>query len=117
MEAMTTSNKLLAQDDVDAILNQAGLEGDYEEGGLKESASEEKRTPRPKRKSDEDVHAITAGLFNKAFLERDEDVCVIWNAAGVMPMEPGTAMRIQGIDCTALGSLHDRHLVIRYDNT
>ena len=31
MEGMTTDGKLLAQDDIDALLGEAGIEGDYDE--------------------------------------------------------------------------------------
>lgn len=112
MKSMTSNGKLLAQDDVDAILAQAGLEGDYDEEAEEEHTPEQNRQFHLKRRTDEEVRDITRSLFNRAFLERESDVAVIWNAAGVIPMQSGASMKIQDVDYMTLGVLHEKHLVI-----
>lgn len=116
MKGMTVADQLLAQEDVDAILTQAGLEGDYGSEGIKGKILAHKRTGTPRTRSDAEVKAITSALFRRTLLERNQRVAVIWNAAGVMSLDSGMGIKIQGIDCVTLGVLHERHLVIEYAN-
>lgn len=118
MEGMTTDDKLLAQDDIDALLGEAGLEGGYNSG--KETA--EAAAPKgPVNKSivrytnvtDNEVHETMSLLLAKALLERDEDVKVIWNAVGTIPMAAGFNMRIQETEFESLGVLKENHLVVK----
>jgi hypothetical protein len=115
MEGMTTEDKLLAQDDIDALLGEAGIEGNYE---TKET------TPRPHHStatpsvrfgkiSNDDVMLTISLLRNKAFLERGDDVKVIWNASGTIPLASGFNLNIQEMEYVSLGVLHENHLVVR----
>jgi len=113
MNNMMTSGKQLSQADVDALLSQSGLEGSYEsEDSTEKSKRPEKKTVRSKQRSREEAQEISYRLYNKAFLEREEGVAVIWNAEGVVPMDPGQTIRIQGKDFITLGVLSERHLII-----
>ena len=117
-EGSATSDKLLAQDDIDALLGQAGLEGNYtsEKPGMQEDS------PLPKKKSiikfvkrtDDEVKDLMTMLRNKAFLERESDVNVIWNAQGNVPMVSGSHMKIQDLEYVTLGVLYENHLVVQY---
>lgn len=117
MEGMTTGSKLLAQDDIDALLGEAGLEGGYESEDTKQKiVVPKKQSPiRFAKKSDDEVRDDLAFLFNKAFLIREDDVKVIWNANGTLPMASGFQINIQGIEYTSLGVLHVNHLVVKGD--
>ena len=118
MDGITTSDKLLAQDDIDALLGEAGIEGSYES----EKAVKKDIPPLPKKKSiirfakrtDEEVKDIMSLLRHKAFLEREDDVNVIWNAQGNVPMISGSSMKIQDIEYITLGILYENHLVVKY---
>ena len=118
MDGITTSDKLLAQDDIDALLGEAGIEGSYEsEKPIKRNippALRKKPVIRFAKRSDDEVKLTMSQLRNKAFLEREEDVKVIWNAQGNIPMISGAAMKIQDMDCISLGTLHDTHLVVKF---
>lgn len=109
---MTTSGKLLSQDDVDAILAQSGIEGDYDSPEMEESPPPETKTVTSFKRSDEDAKAISYRLYNSAFLEREEGISVIWNAYGVISMDPGAIVRIQGKDYLTLGVLQKKHLIV-----
>ena len=61
MEAMTTGNKLLGQDDIDALLSQAGLEGEYEEEKVDEEAPDEKPKVLQRQKSNKTNKDIQKG--------------------------------------------------------
>ena len=113
---MTTDDKLLAQDDIDALLGEAGLEGGYD--------SEKEVEAKPKRPakdsilkysnvSDDEAHQTMSVLFAKALLERDNDVKVIWNAGGTIPMATGFSMNIQNMEFESLGVLKENHLVVK----
>ena len=117
MEGMTTDSKLLAQDDIDALLGEAGLEGGYEaEESEKETKPGKKSSPvKFSSTTDNEVREILTSLFNKAFLEREDDIKVIWNASGVIPMASGFDVKIQGIDYVSLGVIHDKHLVVKIE--
>lgn len=116
MEGMTTDGKLLAQDDIDALLGEAGIEGDYDE------ESKQKETPVPPKKtsvvrftkrSNLEVRETIEMLYSRAVLERNNDVKVIWNASGTIPMLTGYNMKIHDTDYISLGTLHESHLVVK----
>ena len=110
---MTTNAKLLSQDDVDAILTQSGLEGSYDQNDEENPHPEkEKKSVPTQKRSRAEAKAISYHLYNKAFLEREEGVSVIWNAAAVMPMEAGLNVKILGKDYLTLGVLNQRHLIV-----
>jgi hypothetical protein len=117
MEGMTTEDRLLAQDDIDALLGEAGIEGKYEtkEELQKSQVNVPKKTPsvRFTRISDDDARFTISMLRNKAFLEREDDVKVIWNASGTIPMASGFSINIQDRDYVSLGILHENHLVVK----
>lgn len=117
MEGMTTDDRLLGQDDIDALLGEAGIEGDYEgiEPGKKQSVKPHAEKPaiRNSRITDEEVFATMSLLRNKAWLERGDDIKVIWNASGTIPMATGFIMSIQDQGYISLGVLRDNHLVVK----
>jgi hypothetical protein len=117
MDGMTTDDRLLAQDDIDALLGEAGIEGKYEtkEEPQKSPGNAPKKKPsvRFTRVSEEDVRFTMSILRNKAFLEREDDVKVIWNASGTIPMASGFSINIQDRDYVSLGVLHENHLVVK----
>ena len=115
---MTTDDRLLAQDDIDALLGEAGVEGNYD--AINDDASkrklkihEEKSIIRFTRISDDEVLETMSILQSKAFLARDDDVKVIWNANGTIPMASGFSMNIQEIEYVSLGVLRENHLVVK----
>ena len=52
-------------------------------------------------------------LFKKTFLERDDELKVIWNALGSIPTVMEQKMNIQGIEYVSVGILHENHLVVK----
>jgi len=114
---MTTDDRLLAQDDIDALLGEAGIEGSYEDGLEKEKEdpklAAEKSIIRYTNITDNEVLETISILQSKAFLERDEDVKVIWNASGTIPMGSGFSMNIQDMEFVSLGVLKENHLVVK----
>jgi len=118
MEGMTTEDKLLAQDDIDALLGEAGIEGSYETKGPAEKIRLDLsgKTPalRFGKRSDDDVRFTISVLRNKAFLAREDDVKVIWNASGTIPMASGFNINIHDREYVSLGVLHENHLVVKY---
>jgi hypothetical protein len=117
MEGMTTEDRLLAQDDIDALLGEAGIEGNYETNDPIEKTRKDTYTKTPSlkfgKRSDDDVRFTISILRNKAFLVREEDVKVIWNASGTIPMASGFNINIQEREYISLGVLHENHLVVR----
>ena len=116
MEVMTTEDKLLAQDDIDALLGEAGLEGGYNSDRQAEPAPKEpenKSIIRFTNVTDDEVHETMSLLLAKALLERDDDVKVIWNAIGTMPMATGFNIHIQDMEFESLGVLKENHLVVK----
>ena len=116
MEGMTTDGKLLAQDDIDALLGEAGIEGDYdEEPKKKEAPAPPKKTSaiRFTKGSNLDIKSAMEMLYSKAVLERNNDVKIIWNASGTIPMLTGYNMKIHDLDYVSLGTLHENHLVVK----
>jgi hypothetical protein len=117
MDPITTDDKLLAQDDIDALLGEAGIEGNYETT----SETPKTRLPAPGRTSslrfvkgsDDDAKIALSILRNRAFLAREEDVKVIWNALGTIPMASGFNINIQDREYISLGVLHENHLVVK----
>ena len=113
---MTTDDKLLAQDDIDALLGEAGLEGSYD--SVQEDKTASKRPVNTSivkfsSVSDDEVHETISVLLSKALLERDDDVKVIWNAGGTIPMATGFSMNIQNMEFESLGVLKEHHLVVK----
>ena len=110
--------QLLAQDDIDALLGEAGLDGGYDE-----NKKEDLPPPLPSKQSsikyakisDKAVQDILYILHTKAYLEREDDVRIIWNASGTISMSAGMSMKIQDTDYTSLGVLFKSHLVVRHN--
>jgi hypothetical protein len=117
MDGMTTEDRLLAQDDIDALLGEAGIEGNYETKGPREKSRSESLPKTPSirflKGSDDDAKVTISLLRNKAFLERENDVKVIWNASGTIPMASGFNINIQDRAYVSLGVLHENHLVVK----
>ena len=117
MDNMTTDGKLLAQDDIDALLGEAGIEGNYE---TDIPTKEPFHTPKKKsnirfaKRKKEEIENIMGVLYNMAFLERESDVQVIWNALGTVPLASGVNMKIQGMEYVSLGVLRENHLVVKH---
>ena len=112
---MIADGKLLAQDDIDALLGEAGTEGiNKAEGPEEESPKLPKKSSavRFAKRSESEVKDSLSLLHNKAFLEREHDVQVIWNALGTIPMVTGLSMKIQDREYVSLGVLHVNHLVV-----
>ncbi len=118
MEGMTTDDKLLAQDDIDALLGEAGIEGNYDGDEPEKKYSVKKPVDKPvirfTQVSDEEVFSTMALLRSKAWLERGDDIKVIWNASGTIPMATGFTMNIQDEGYISLGVLRDSHLVVKH---
>ncbi|MBN1850525.1 MAG: hypothetical protein JW932_18295 [Deltaproteobacteria bacterium] len=117
MKNMTTDGKLLAQDDIDALLGEAGIEGNYEsETKTKEvdRGLDKKSKVRFSKRTNGEIQATMNQLYHLAFLEREEDVQVIWNALGTVPLASGLGMKIQGVEYISLGVLRERHLVVKH---
>ncbi|MFH1489295.1 MAG: hypothetical protein ABII06_10345 [Pseudomonadota bacterium] len=115
MERMTTGGKLLAQDDIDALLSEAGVEGDYSsKGPEKEVGPPNKKSTftQPHEKTSHEIKLVTEILCKKACLKREEGVQIIWNASRVFPMVAGLNLKLQGIPYTSMGVLNEKHLVI-----
>jgi len=117
MEAMTTDDKLLAQDDIDALLGEAGIEGNYEAKVTTETPRNDASRNMPSlrfiKRSDDEARFTISLLRNKAFLAREADIKVIWNAIGTIPMASGFNINIQDRSYVSLGILHENHLVVR----
>ena len=115
MEIMTTDKKLLEQDDIDALLGEAGLDGGYNsEKGEKFPSRVKKNSPiRFTKKTLAEAREALEILFKKTFLERDDDIKVIWNASGNIPMVTGLELNIQGMGYVSLGILHQKHLMVK----
>ncbi len=107
---MAEDGKVLAQDDIDALFNQDGESQEPEEPPEKPFMTSGKK---PEMDVVEDAAALSSQLYHMAALKRDENVKVIWNASGTLPMNSGFSMEIEGIAYTSLGVLHDKHLVVR----
>jgi hypothetical protein len=117
MDKMTTDEKLLAQDDIDALLGEAGVEGNYETKSSADNPHHNSFSMIPSsrfnKKSDDDVIFAISVLHKKAYLEREENIKVIWNASGTIPMASGFNLNIQERDYVSLGILHETHLVVK----
>jgi len=116
MEGMTTDDKLLAQDDIDALLGEAGLEGGYDSDSEitgPPRGSVDKSLIRYTNVTDDEAHETMSLLLAKALLERDDEVKVIWNAVGTIPMATGFSMHIQDDEFESLGVLKENHLVVK----
>jgi hypothetical protein len=117
MKKNTANGKLLAQDDIDALLGEAGIEGNYESEMV---PTESSKTPVKKSKirfstrTQEDIKTIMNQLHTMAFLEREKDVQIIWNALGTIPLASDFKMKIQGIEYVSLGVLREKHLVVKH---
>ncbi len=110
--------QLLAQDDIDALLGEAGLDGGYDENkkeDLPPPLPEKQSSIKYAKISDKAVQDILYILHTKAYLEREDDVRIIWNASGTISMSAGMSMKIQDTDYTSLGVLFKSHLVVRHN--
>ena len=107
---MAEDGQVLAQDDIDDLFAQDGESEETEEPFEKPLMAFEKE---PEMDLVEDAAALSSQLYHMAALKRDENVKVIWNASGTLPMNSGFSMEIEGIAYTSLGVLHDKHLVVR----
>ena len=116
MESMTTDKKLLAQDDIDALLGEAGLEGGYKSDKKEKLSSKAKNdsSVRFTKRSMAEAREALEILFKKTFFERkDDDLKVIWNAFGNIPMANGKKINIQGMEYVSVGILFENHLVVK----
>ena len=118
MEEKTSGGKLLGQDDIDALLSEAGLEGNSESDEEEEEAfsTDSHLNIKEKEKAIGDINIIIDSLCNKACLKRETGVQIIWNASTVFPMVTGLNLKIQGTEYTSLGVLNDNHLVVATSN-
>ena len=117
MESVKTDGKLLAQDDIDALLGEAGLEENFksEDTNISSPKEPEKKTNIINaRRTQEKIKELMNILYGIAFLEREDDVRVIWNASETLPLVPGLNMKIQGIDYVSTGILHEKNLVVKH---
>ena len=107
--------QLLAQDDIDALLGEAGLEGGYQESPIEEEVTAPTKSSSIKfaKVSDDEARFTMAMLRSKAMLDREDDIRIIWNAEGCIPLSAGLNMTIQESDYVTLGVLHTSHLVVR----
>ena len=114
MEETTSDGKLLGQDDIDALLTEAGLEGDNESEGEEEEASLSHSDSNIKDEEEAtlDITRIIDTLCHNATLKREKGVQIIWNASKVFPMAAGLNLKIQGTEYTSLGVLQENHLVV-----
>ena len=118
MDGMTTDDKLLAQNDIDALLGEAGVEGNYEKKASEENAPYK---PAPKnspsirflKRTDDDAKSTISLLQHMAFIEREDTVKVIWNASGTIPMSSGFKINIQDREYISLGVLYKNHLIVK----
>lgn len=113
-EGIALGDQQLGQDDIDALLNQNN--NVQEETEEVSTAPADKPVLRTKKRSHEAVKSLSADLYNKAFLQRDDGVKVIWNASTVFPMTSGLSLKIQGAEYISLGVLHNKHLVVGLKN-
>ena len=111
-EGGATSSDFLGQDDIDALFSHAD-KGEEPDESLPEKHVLD-TLDKSKRKSDEEVRAMSVQLYNRGYLTREKDVKVIWNASGTLPMNSGIVITIQGTEYISLGILHEKHLVVRY---
>ena len=111
----SVSNELLGQDDIDALLAESGREQASQEISVDRHTSN--RPGKPNAVSDEDVIAMSIQIHNRGYLIREEGVRVIWNALGTLPMNSGSTIHIQGMDYISLGILHEKHLVVRHEES
>jgi hypothetical protein len=123
-------NQILGQDDIDALLAQTEKTTDpekpaedaltaplkqQEKSDLSDEFSDGPATKKGRksiRRSNEKAKEMSVQLYQKAILQRDAGIKVIWNASGVLPMAEGLRMKIKGIEYVSMGVLHDRHLVV-----
>jgi hypothetical protein len=116
MEGMTTGDKLLAQDDIDALLGQAGLEGSYNSDKKVEAPPKlpvNNSALRFSNVTEDEVHDTISILLSKALLDRTDDLKIIWNAMGTIPMATGFNMVIENMEYESLGVLKEHHLVVK----
>ena len=110
------NSKLLAQDDIDALLGEAGLEGGYDsktENEAPSKRSDNNSIVTHSNVTDGEVHEVISSLLAKAVLKRDDNVKVIWNAVGTIPMTTGSCLNIKNIEFESLKVLKNNHLVVR----
>ena len=117
MEEITTNGKLLAQDDIDALLGEAGIEENHKSDVVARESSkvpDKKSKIRFSKRTQDDIKTIMNQLYNMAFLEREKDVQIIWNALGTIPLASDIGMKVQGIEYVSLGVLRKKHLIVKH---
>ncbi|MBN2061591.1 MAG: hypothetical protein JW882_14360 [Deltaproteobacteria bacterium] len=115
MDIMTTDKKLLKQDDIDLLLNEAGLDGGYKpEKTAKPPLRVKNHSPVSftNMKLSDSREALEI-LFKNTSLERDDNIKVIWNASGNISMATGMELNIQGTGYVTLGIFHKNHLMVK----
>ena len=116
MEGMTTEDKLLAQNDIDTLLGEAGFECGYitkNEFDTVPKRSTKNSIVKFSNVTDDEVYETMYVLLTRALLERDDHVKIIWNAGGTIPMAIGVIMNIQDIEFESLGVFKKNHLVVK----
>jgi len=115
---MSADGQLLAQDDIDSLLNEAGVDGGDEPEEFTEPDPEKNPPPKikPIQRTEEDVGNAMAQIYTRAILKREESVRVIWNALGVLPMIAGIDVEIEGKNFLSLGVLQGKHLIVSSKN-
>ena len=118
MEGMTTEGKLLAQDNIDTLLGQAGIEGNYQSEESTKAAQPKKPKKKPVirfiKRSDKEVKATLFLLWNKASFKREDDVKVIWNSSGTIPMVSDLSFKIQDMEYISMGILRENHMIVKH---
>ena len=116
MKRMTTEDKLLPQDDIDTLFGEGGLEGGYcyrNEVETVARRSNKNTIVRFSSVTDDQVNETMSLLLSRALFKRDDNIKVIWNAGGTIPMGGGFSINIQDMDFESLGVLKKSHLVVK----
>ena len=116
MKRMTTEDKLLPQDDIDTLFGEGGLEGGYcysKEVETVARRSNKNTIVRFSSVTDDEVNETMSLLLSRALFKRDDNIKVIWNAGGTIPMGGGFSINIQDMDFESLGVLKKSHLVVK----
>jgi len=115
MEDQNDDGGVLAQDDIDSLLGEAGMEGDDGEGKNADTSvpAKDDSVFSSVKMSNLNVRETMEALYSRAAHERNNDVTVIWNASGTLPMLKGYNMKIHDTDYVSIGTLYENHLVVK----